>query len=212
MDAGNAFEGVLIEFIAAPDDGMREVLPDSGGAIERANDNTERENSEQEQEVPAREDGKELEGVEDGRERAIAWQGILLYPGSISGGIVERFARRLHKVDAEQADDGDGRDEQNGGAHRTKPAPGSVNRMPQHIGESLAKMAARLFSVVVTRASAGAAGRNRSGASRSGYGGCRCGNARRGTGGRGGTGCGGSGRGGSGRGGSGRDKSRPYFA
>jgi len=58
-------------------------------------------------------------------------------------------------------------------------------------------MAARLFSVVFTRASAGAAGRNRSGASRSGYSGCRCGNARRGTGGRGGTG---------------RDKSRPYFA
>ncbi len=155
MATGNAFEGILVEFVAAPNDGMGEVLPDGGRAIERANNNTERENSEQEQEVPARKDGKELERVENGSERAIARQSILLYPGGIASRIVERFTGRLHKVDAKQTDNGNGGDKQNGGTHRTKPAPGSVNWMPQDIGEPLAQVAARPVGPVFTRASPG---------------------------------------------------------
>src|SRR5579859_1797045 len=151
MVAGDAFEGVLVEFVAASNDGMGNVLPDGGGAIERANDDTEREYSEQEQEVPAREDGKELEGVENGSERAVARQGILLHPGGIASRIVERFAGSLNEVNAEQANDGNGGDKQNGGAHRTEPAPGCVNRMPEYIGKSLADVTVRPTCVVFTR-------------------------------------------------------------
>lgn len=190
MNAGDAFKGILVEFLAAPDDGMGKVLPDGGRTIERANDDTERENTEQEQEVPAREDGKELERVENGRERAIARQGGLLHPGSIVGRIVERFTGGLHKVDAEQADDGDSGDEQDGSAHRTEPAPGRVNRIAKYIGDALAEVATRPACIVFRCASSGASGGDRSG--RFGYGGGRFARARLG------------------RGGGGRDKSRSY--
>ena len=84
MGAGDALEGVLVEFVAAADDGMLEVLPDGWGAIEGADDNAEGKDSEDEKEVPTREDGKEMEGVEDGSEGTVARESILLEPGSVS--------------------------------------------------------------------------------------------------------------------------------
>lgn len=46
MVACGAFEGVLIEFLAAADNRMSEVLPDSGDAVERADDDAKNENTE----------------------------------------------------------------------------------------------------------------------------------------------------------------------
>ena len=77
-----------------------------------------------------------------------------MYPGGIAGGVVERFAWCLDKIDAKQADDGDSGDEQNGGAYRTQPAPGCINRVPQHVGEALVQ-AARLAGVLFVCASSG---------------------------------------------------------
>ena len=137
MGAGDAFEGVLVEFVAAADDGMAEVLPDGGGAVEGADDDAEGKDGEDEKEVPTREDGEEMEGFEDGSEGAVAREGILLEPGSIAGGVVEGFAGGLNEIDAEQADSGDGDNEQNGGTNGTKPTPGGVDGMAEIVGETL---------------------------------------------------------------------------
>lgn len=72
VGAGDAFESVLVEFVAAADDGLAEVLPDGGSAVESADDDAGGKDGEYEKKVPAREDGKELEGVEDGGEGAVA--------------------------------------------------------------------------------------------------------------------------------------------
>lgn len=137
MGTGDAFEGILVEFVAAADDGMAEVLPDGGGAIEGADDNAESKDGEDKKEVPTGKDGEEMEGVEDGSEGPIAWEGVLLEPGSIAGGVVEDFAGGLNEIDAEQADNSDGCDEQYGGANGTKPAPDGVDGMAENVGESL---------------------------------------------------------------------------
>ena len=72
MGTGDAFESILIEFVAAADDGMAEVLPDGGGAIEGADDDAEGKDGEDEKEVPTGEYGEEMEGVEDGSEGTVA--------------------------------------------------------------------------------------------------------------------------------------------
>ncbi len=137
MGAGDAFECVLVEFVAAANDGMAEVVPDGGGAIEGTDDDAEGKDGEDEKEIPTREDGEEMEGVEDGGEGAVAREGILLEPGSVAGGVVEGFAGGLNEIDAEQADSSDGSDEQNSGTNGTEPAPGGVYGMAEDVGESL---------------------------------------------------------------------------
>ncbi len=149
---GDTFEGVLVEFVGTADDGVFEVVPDGGRAVERADDDAGGEDGEEEEEVPAGEDGEELEGVEDGCERAVARQSILLEPGGVAGGVVEDFAGGLNKIDAEQADDGDGGNEQDGGTHGAEPSPGGVHRMSKDVGERLAEAMAGFFRVVFGQA------------------------------------------------------------
>ena len=139
MGAGDTFEGILVEFVAAADDGMAKVLPDGGGTIEGADDDAEGKDGENEKEVPTGEDGEEMEGVEDGSEGAVAREGILLEPGSIACGVVEGFAGGLNEINAEQADNGDGSNEQYGGANGTEPAPGGVDGMAEDVGQSLSE-------------------------------------------------------------------------
>lgn len=143
MAARSAFERVLIELLAAPDDGMFEVLPDGGRAVERADNDAHRENGEQQQEVPARENGKELQRVEDGRERAVARHGVLLNPGGIAGRVIQHFAGSLDKIDTQQANDGNGGNEQDGGTHRAKPSPRRIHRVTQSVSQTLAEAMAR---------------------------------------------------------------------
>ena len=147
MGAGDTFEGILVEFVAAADDGMAKVLPDGGGTIEGADDDAEGKDGENEKEVPTGEDGEEMEGVEDGSEGAVAREGILLEPGSIACGVVEGFAGGLNEINAEQADNGDGGNEQYGGANGTEPAPGGVDGMAEDVGESLLEATAWFIRV-----------------------------------------------------------------
>lgn len=142
MATRGAFKRVLIELLAAPDDGMFEVLPDGGRAVERADDDANRKDGEQQQKIPAGEDGKELQTIKDGRERAVTRQGVLLNPTGVAGRVVKHLARSLHKIDAEQADDGNSSNEQNSGTHRTEPSPRGVHRMPQPISKTPAEMMA----------------------------------------------------------------------
>lgn len=83
-----------------------------------------------------------MEGVEDGGEGAVAREGVLLKPGGVAGRIVEGFAGGLHEIDAQQADSGDGGDEQNGGANGTEPAPGGVDGMAEDVGEPQSEVTA----------------------------------------------------------------------
>ena len=165
---GDTFEGVLVEFVGTADDGVFEVVPDGGGAVERADDDAGGEDSEEEEEVPAGEDGEELKGVEDGCERAVARQSILLEPGGVAGGVVEDFAGGLNEIDAEQADDGDGGNEQDGGTHGAEPSPGGVHRVSKDVGERLAEAARAAIGPAVRRARAGAS------PTRTLYDGCGC--------------------------------------
>ena len=50
---------------------------------------------------------------------------------------VEYFAGRLHKVNPEQTNNRDGSNQKNGGAHRTEPAPGGVQRVPEPVERPL---------------------------------------------------------------------------
>lgn len=158
MSAGDAFEGVLVELVAATDDGMAKILPDGGGAIESADDDAESEDGEDEKEVPTGKDGEEMEGVEDGGEGTVTREGILLEPGGVTGGIIEGFAGSLNEIDAEQANNGDGGDEQNGRANGTEPTPGRVDRMAENVGESRSEMTARFTGVAFERAGTCAGG------------------------------------------------------
>ncbi len=165
---GDTFEGVLVEFVGTADDGVFKVVPDGGGAVERADDDAGGKDGEEEEEVPAGEDGEELEGVEDGCERAVARQSILLEPGGVAGGVVEDFAGGLNEIDAEQADGGDGGNEQDGGTHGTEPSPGSVYRVSKDVGERLAEAARAAIGPGVRRARTGAS------PARTLYDGCGC--------------------------------------
>src|SRR5258708_16435985 len=77
----NTLQGIVVEPVAASQDGMTEILPDRGQALEHAADeDTHSQQHKQEHKVPAREDGIESQPVENRSERAGFGQLIQLHP------------------------------------------------------------------------------------------------------------------------------------
>ena len=107
MSEFNALQSVLIEVIITLDKWMFKIMPDAWGTIQCTYNDAEREHCKQQHEIPTGKDRVESQPVKDRRKRTIARQCILLYPGSIAYRVSQYFARCLHKIDTDEANNSD---------------------------------------------------------------------------------------------------------
>ncbi len=82
---------------------MTEVLPDGGQAVKHTTDqDTRSQQNQQQNEIPAGEDRKELQPVKDWRKRAKPGQLVHLNPGGIGRRVANHLSRGLLKIDTKQ--------------------------------------------------------------------------------------------------------------
>ena len=107
MSEFNPLQSVLIEVVVTSDEWMFKIMPDAWGTIQGTYNDAEREHGKQQYEIPTGKDRIESQPVKDRRKRTIARQCILLYPGCVRYRVSQYFARCLHKIDTDEADNGD---------------------------------------------------------------------------------------------------------